>query len=196
MNNECINKKYWEQRYENGETGWDTGKVSPPLKVYIDQVSNKDLSILIPGCGSAYEAEYLYDNGFHNVTVIDVVGAILDEFIERCPEFPLDNVILGDFFTHEGQYDLILEQTFFSSIPPKLRAVYVEKVNNLLVKNGKMAGVLFDFESDIGPPYGGSIKEYEKCFNHLFNVQTLEACRNSNESWRDLEVFIILEKKN
>lgn len=195
MGKEYINKKYWEQRYENGETGWDTGKVSPPLKAYIDQITNKDLRILVPGCGSAYEAEYLYDNGFHNVTVIDVVRSILDEFIDRCSEFPPGNVILGDFFTHEGQYDLILEQTFFSSIPTELRAVYAEQANNLLVKNGKIAGVLFDFESDVGPPYGGSIKEYEKYFNHMFNVKTLEACHNSNESWRDLELFIILEKR-
>ena len=196
MDNANINKTYWEQRYENGETGWDTGEVSPPFKAYIDQITNKDLSILIPGCGSAYEAEYLHDNGFHNVTVIDVVGAILEEFIERCPKFPPGNVILGDFFTHIGRYDLILEQTFFSSISPKLRTVYAKKVSDLLVDGGKMAGVLFDFESDTGPPYGGSMQEYEKCFNHLFNVRTLEACHNSNESWQGLEVFIILEKSN
>jgi len=195
MNNAGNSKTYWAQRYENGETGWDTGKVSPPLKAYIDQITNKDLRILIPGCGSAYEAEYLHDNGFYNVAVIDVVEIILDKFIKRCPGFPVDHVILGDFFTHEGQYDLILEQTFFSSISPKLRAVYAEKVSNLLVNNGKMVGVLFDFESDVGPPYGSSTQEYEKIFNHLFYVRTLEACHNSNESWRDLEVFIILDKK-
>jgi len=196
MNNADNNKTYWEQRYKNAQTGWDTGKVSPPLKAYIDQVTNKDLRILIPGCGSAYEAEYLHDNGFYNVTVIDVVGAILDQFVERCPEFPANNVILGNFFTHSGQYDLILEQTFFSSFSPKRRTAYAEQANSLLVKNGKMAGVLFNFESEVGPPYGGSIQEYEKHFNHLFNVRTLEACHNSNESWRDLEVFIILEKIN
>ena len=32
MNNEDLNKDYWEQRYINGETGWDTGKISEPLK--------------------------------------------------------------------------------------------------------------------------------------------------------------------
>ena len=196
MDNIEINKAYWEQRYEKGETGWDTGRVSPPLKAYIDQITNKDLNILIPGCGSAYEAEYLCDNGFHNVTVIDVVGEILDQFIERCPEFPPGNAILSDFFTHSGQYDLILEQTFFSSFSPNLRTVYAEQANSLLVKNGKIAGVLFNFQSEVGPPYGGSIEEYEKNFNQLFNVRTLEECYNSNESWRDLEVFIILVKIN
>lgn len=30
-----------------------------PLKVYFDQLTNKDLKILIPGGGNSHEAEYL-----------------------------------------------------------------------------------------------------------------------------------------
>ena len=43
-----LSKEYWEERYATGETAWDMGIVSPPLKAYFDQLTNKDLSILIP----------------------------------------------------------------------------------------------------------------------------------------------------
>jgi len=189
------NKKYWEQRYINGETGWDTGCISAPLKAYIDQLTNKNLRILIPGCGSAYEAQYLHDQGFSNVVVVDLVQLALDRLTERSPNFPMKHIVRGDFFTHEGQYDLILEQTFLSSIDPRFRPAYVKKIHSLLTPNGKLSGVLFDFELDGGPPYGGSINEYESNFKLLFDIHTLEPCYNSSATWQDLELFIILNRK-
>lgn len=188
------NKNYWEQRYINGETGWDTGSISESLKKYIDQLSDKEIKILIPGCGSAYEAEYLHELGFSNVVVIDIVEIVLNRLLERTPDFPKSNVILGDFFMHDEKYDLIIEQTFFSSIPPNLRNEYVEKTYELLNPGGKLSGVLFDFEMDAGPPYGGTVQEHEKYFKRLFNIRTLETCYNSSETWQDIELFIIFEK--
>jgi hypothetical protein len=49
----------------SNETGWDLGQVSPPLKAYIDQLTDKNLRILIPGCGNSYEAEYLLEKGLY-----------------------------------------------------------------------------------------------------------------------------------
>jgi methyl halide transferase len=53
-----FNDQYWSERYEKSQTGWDVGNVSPALKDYFDQLTDKSISILIPGCGNAYEAEY------------------------------------------------------------------------------------------------------------------------------------------
>lgn len=192
---ESNNKKYWEKRYEKGENGWDTGHISAPLKIYIDQLTNKDIKILIPGCGNSYEAEYLHDQGFTNVVVIDLVQSVLNNFINRSPYFPKKNIILGDFFAHEGQYDLIVEQTFLSSLDPQLRPKYAQKIHDLLTPNGKLSGVLFDFELDVGPPYGGSTNEYLSLFEQHFFIHTLKPCYNSSGSWQGLELFIILNKR-
>lgn len=48
---EFLSAEYWNQRYLNNASQWDLGAVSPPLKAYFDQLSNKDISILIPGAG-------------------------------------------------------------------------------------------------------------------------------------------------
>ncbi len=67
-----FNKKYWEQKYINNQTGWDIGHISTPIKNYIDQLQNKELRILIPGAGNSYEAEYLWNQGFKNLFILDI----------------------------------------------------------------------------------------------------------------------------
>lgn len=67
-----LSPEYWNKKYQDAETGWDLGAVSPPLKDYIDQLTDKEIKILIPGCGRAYEAIYLSRLGFKNITVADV----------------------------------------------------------------------------------------------------------------------------
>jgi hypothetical protein len=49
-----LDRDYWSKRYQTNETGWDVGTPSTPLKEYIDQLENKNIKILIPGCGNAY----------------------------------------------------------------------------------------------------------------------------------------------
>ena len=85
---QIINKEYWDSRYQSNETGWDIGFVSTPIKEYLDQVTNKSLDILIPGCGSAWEAEYCFQNNFQNTHVIDISDQAINKFQNRVPEFP------------------------------------------------------------------------------------------------------------
>ena len=188
-------QQYWEERYAAGETGWDIGYISTPLKVYIDQLQCRDLKILVPGCGNGHEVEYLHNQGFDNVYAMELTQKPLDNLLTRMPDFPTQQVILGDFFAHKGQYDLILEQTFFSAFEPRLRPDYARKIHELLSANGKLVGVLFNCELGGGPPYGGTKEEYESCFRPYFNLHVFEESYNSIESRDGIELFINLEKK-
>ena len=171
---------YWKNKYKNNTTGWDLGQISTPIKTYFDQIENKDISILIPGGGNGYEAEYLHNLGFKNVHLLDIVKQPLKNFNLRVPEFPKNHLIQNDFFKLSGQYDLILEQTFFCALNPSLRTRYVEKVNELLTENGRLVGLLFNFPlSDEGPPFGGSIDEYMNIFSKFFKIKILEKSYNS-----------------
>lgn len=178
----ALDRTFWETRYQVGDTGWDLGGPSAPLKAYIDQLRDKDLRILIPGAGRAYEAEYLHRHGFPNVTVIDLTEAPYADLLARCPDFPKDHLLVGDLFQHEGQYDRIIEQTCFCAIDPALRAAYVKKACELLVQGGKLVGVLFDDPKPAkgeGPPFGGSRAEYESLFKPHFPQVTFTPCHNS-----------------
>lgn len=186
---------YWENRYQKEDTGWDAGKTTTPLKEYIDQLSDKNLKILIPGAGNGYEFDYLIENGFKNVFVIDIAETPINNIKKRNPEYS-SHIIHDDFFTFNDTFDLILEQTFFCALLPNLRSQYVKKMTTLLNPKGKIAGLLFDFPlTEVGPPFGGSKKEYLELFSEKFHIKTLEKAYNSIKPRENKELFFIFEVK-
>ncbi|MEM9680470.1 MAG: methyltransferase domain-containing protein [Bacteroidota bacterium] len=192
-----MNKDYWEQRYKQGNTGWDIGYVSEPLRTYINQLDDKSLKILIPGSGNGYEAEYLWRKGFKNVYTLDIAKAPLEAIKERVIDFPDEQLLHQDFFKLEDTFDLIIEQTFFCALDPKLRKNYVEKMHKLLNPSGKLVGLLFDFElTTEGPPFGGDLLNYTTLFKDRFHIKTLETAYNSIKPRLNKELFFIFEKNN
>lgn len=197
MTDTTLNKDYWDDRYKNKETGWDIGHISTPIKEYIDQLKNKDLAILIPGCGNAYEAEYLLQNGFTNLTVIDISPLLTQQLAEKLSRYSGKqlHIICGDFFDLLLSFDLIIEQTFFCALNPALREKYVVKMNSLLDAGGKIAGLLFNRDFDGGPPFGGGREEYVKLFSPYFKINVMETAYNSIEPRAGAELWINMEKK-
>jgi len=192
---QAFSPSYWDKTYENNRAGWDIGYVSTPLKAYFDQLKDKELQILIPGAGNAYEAEYLWKQGFKNVFVLDFSNAAMQSFLKRCPDFPQSHAFTTDFFSHQGQYDLLVEQTFFTSLLPSQREAYAIKTAQLLKPGGKLMGVVFNhwFEHD-GPPYGGTEEEYRQLFLPHFILKVFETAYNSIKPRRNRELFLLLEK--
>jgi thiopurine S-methyltransferase len=190
-----MEKEFWDKRWENKETGWDVGTISTPLKTYIDQITDKNIRILIPGCGNSYEAEYLNEIGFKNVYIIDISDYAVASFKKRCPDFPLEQILCDDFFELKDTFDLIIEQTFFCAINPEMRKAYVEQMFQLLQPNGKLVGLMFDFPLDAGPPFGGSIEEYKELFAEKFIIAKMEKCNNSIEPRAGRELWVSFIKK-
>lgn len=193
-----LSDNYWSNRYQNGEIGWDIGDISTPLKEYFNQLKNKNLKILIAGCGNAYEAEYLLNAGFTDITLVDISKVLVNNLSKKLANFIQKGhcrVIHQDFFEHIGQYDLIVEQTFFCAIDPTLRMTYAQKTQQLLKPKGKLVGLLFDREFVGGPPFGGSKAEYLTYFEPYFTIKIFEPCYNSIKPRAGSELFMILEKR-
>jgi SAM-dependent methyltransferase len=186
----ALNDDYWSQRYLTEQTGWDIGYISTPIKEYVDQLANKNISILIPGCGNAYEAHYLWNQGFQNITLIDISSVLVERLQKEVTSTSIQ-VLHGDFFDHRGQYDLLLEQTLFCAIAPDMREKYIAQAASLLKPGGKLVGVLFNCHFDGGPPFGGTIEEYRPLFSRHFNILKMEPCYNSIEARSNREAFII-----
>ncbi len=188
-----LNEDHWTQRYLQQDTGWDIGYPSVPLKEYIDQLPDKTIKILVPGCGNAYEAEYLVQKGFTDITLLDISEELTRRLQQKLMDQPV-RVLHGDFFDHADQYDLIIEQTFFCALDPAQRPAYVQKMFELLKPGGKLVGVLFNRSFEGGPPFGGSREEYEPLFSALFTTKKMELCYNSIPPRRDTELFFIVQK--
>lgn len=187
---------YWKNQYKEQKTPWDCGKITTPLATYFDQLTDKDIRILIPGAGNAHEATYLLEKGFTNIFVLDIAEQPLLNFKKRNPTFPKEHCLQTDFFTFQGDFDLIIEHTFFCALPVEKRKDYVLKTHQLLHKKGKLVGLLFNREFEGNhPPFGGTKYEYEQLFSAHYHIKTMENCYNSIKPRQNNELFVIFEPK-
>ena len=86
-------KKYWNDRYNNNDIGWDIGKVSHPIKKWFDHESDISKKILIPGAGRGFEVGYAYEIGFKNVYYLDFSNSASQKFKKQFPNFPKSQII-------------------------------------------------------------------------------------------------------
>ena len=191
-----LDPDFWNQHYHDENTPWDLGGASPPLIAYLEKIDDPGTRILIPGAGRAYEAVYLHRRGFTHVFVCDWATAAFHHLKENAPDFPSGHLITGDFFQIEGQFDLMLEHTFFCAIHPSLRPRYVEKAAQLLNPGGVLAGLLFATEFDRpGPPFGGDPDGYHALFSPHFFIEKFEISKNSILPRAGNELFVELINK-
>ena len=150
---------------------------------------------MIPGAGNAYEAEYLWKNGFEYVYVVDLSLSPLINFAKRNPDFPKDQLLNVDFFALNQKFDLIIEQTFFCALNPTLRKRYVTKMQELLVPNGKLVGLMFKVPLNTDrPPFGGNEGEYRALFADYFHIDVMEEANNSIPPRMGNELFIKMQR--
>jgi len=186
---------YWDSHYGHSKPGWDMGSVSPPIREYIDQLQNKKLRILVPGAGRGWEVKYLFEQGFENTFLLDFSKNAIEQFRLLCPHFPDSKIINEDFFTHNSHYDLVLEQTFFSSLTPDRRTDYVQKMHQLLKPDGKLCGLLFNHKfENTAPPFGDTVDIYETLFRKYFQFEHFETAYNSIKPRAGREIFFLLKK--
>ena len=191
-----LDSAYWDGLYLSKRTGWDIGYASPPIMEYFKQVDDKSLKILIPGAGNAWEAEELRKMGFKQVYILDFSLEAVSAFQKRVPDFPKSQIIIDDFFQHRGEYDFIIEQTFFSSLKTNLRESYVNQIYELLKPQAKLIGLLFNHLFPFtGPPFGGTPQEYKELFSKKFHFQVFDIAYNSIKPRDGREHFLLFKKK-
>ena len=188
-----LDQNYWNNRYLANKIGWDVGFCTPPI-ARIATLFNPDFKVLIPGCGNAYEALYFKEKGFKTIHCLDFAINPIAKLMGLVPNDLNIIPILGDFFTHDGAYDLIVEQTFFCALDPSFRNKYVDKMFELLKPGGILTGVLFNCSFPEGPPFGGSEFEYRNLFKTKFNIISMESEKNSILPRKGNELFFILQK--
>ena len=199
MKGNSLNTSFWNLRYQNNQTGWDLGEISEPIKKWFDNQKNKKINILIPGAGRGHEVKYAFENGFENVFYMDLSNKAEDLFKEICPQFPKNQILIGDFFLLKKPlfFDVIIEQTFFCAINPVLRPNYVRKTYEILKENGKIIGLLFNREFDSnGPPFGATDIEYKELFNGKFKFEKFENSLFSSLPRKEYEFWIEFIKNN
>ena len=153
MTQDSSKPDFWESRYRDHVTPWDAGKVPASLREYAHNLA-AGARVLIPGCGSAYEACYLAESGF-DVLAIDFSPAAIELAKKNLSRFG-DIVRLADFFdfASDKPYDVIYERAFLCALPPRMWPKYAPRMAQLLRPGGELAGFFFFQETERGPPFG------------------------------------------
>ena len=144
---------FWESRYRDNLIPWDAGKVPAALQEYARNLP-PGARVLIPGCGSAYEAAFLSDKGF-DVLAIDFSPAAVEAARKNLADFGAI-VRLADFFEFDygKAYDVIYERAFLCALPPRMWPQYAPRTAQLLRPGGTLVGFFFFRETEKGPPFG------------------------------------------
>ena len=140
--------EFWDERFAAGITPWDLGRVPADLETWLAAPRGR-LRVLVPGCGSAYEARYLAELG-HDVTAIDFSDAALAAALRVMGPFA-DRLVKADFFTFQPA---VFDVVYVCALPRARWRDWGSRVSALVRSGGVLAGFFYFDDNRRGPPFG------------------------------------------
>jgi methyl halide transferase len=165
----------WDEQYRKGEVPWDKGAASPPLTEYLTRAGLKGRS-LVPGCGRGHDVALAAVFGL-DPKGLDIAPTAVAEARALYPELA-ERFVVGNLFDPPADlcaaFDVVLEHTCMSALPPNLRGEYRRGIDLVLRPGGLLAGVWF-INPDLdpghqGPPHPFSVAELTALFASGYEV--------------------------
>ncbi|MCG2584982.1 methyltransferase domain-containing protein [Massilia sp. TS11] len=143
---------FWDERFARGFTPWDRGAVPADLQRFA--ATEAPLRTLIPGCGTAWELDYLCALGWE-VDAIDFAPEAVAQARARHPRWAV-RLHEADFFAWQpaAPLELIYERAFLCAMPRARWPEVVARWAALLPPGGQLAGFFFFDAAPKGPPFG------------------------------------------
>jgi len=169
---------FWDERFERHFTPWDQAGVPAAFESFAAR--HRGAAVLIPGCGSAYEAVWLAGQG-NPVRAIDFSAAAVAAAHEQLGAQHAQLVEQADFFTYEPPFTpaWIYERAFFCALPLARRADYARRMADLLPGGALLAGFFFLGATPKGPPFGIERAELDALLAPYFELIEDEAVHDS-----------------
>jgi len=157
----------WEERYQQGDTGWDRGSASPALHAWLDSGALKSCRILIPGCGRGHEVVELARLGYE-VTAVDIAPSATMHLQQQLADAGVTaNVICDDLFNYQTTipFDAIYEQTCLCAIQPEQRESYEACIHRWLKSGGELFALFMQTGTEGGPPFHCDFQQMYQLFD-------------------------------
>jgi SAM-dependent methyltransferase len=158
---------FWDARFRERHTPWDAGGVPAAVREFLARESAR-LRVLIPGCGSAYEARAFAEAG-HEVVAIDFSAEAIDA--ARRALGPFERILVfGDFFAFDfgAPFDLVYERALLCALPRAHWPRWAARVAQVVRPGGRLAGFFFWQDAASGPPFGLQAGELESLLAPAF----------------------------
>jgi SAM-dependent methyltransferase len=165
----------WDESYRKGEVFWNKGAPSPPMKQYLERHPVRGRT-LVPGSGHGHEVALAVEFGLDAIG-LDIAPTGVAEARALYPKLA-ERFVVGDVFAPpaelRGAFDLVLEHTCLSGLPPVMRADYRRGIDLALRPGGLLIGVWFinpDLDpGEEGPPFGISVPDLTALFADGYEI--------------------------
>jgi SAM-dependent methyltransferase len=170
-----MGRMNWDEMYQKGEVFWDRGGASPPMKQYLERQAVRGRA-LVPGCGRGHEVALAVEHGL-DATGLDIAPTGVAEARALYPKLA-ERFVTGSLFDPpdemRGAYDVVLEHTCMSALPPAMRADYRRGIDLTLRRGGLLIGVWFINPAldpgEEGPPYPFSMADLTALFAEGYEI--------------------------
>lgn len=165
----------WDEKYQRGEVFWDKGAPAPALQEYLARQVVRGQT-LVPGCGRGHEVALAVAHGL-DATGLDISPTATAEAQNLYPQLAA-RFVTGSLFAPpaelHGVFDVVLEHTCMSALPPELRADYRRGIDLTLRRGGLLIGVWYinpDLEpGEAGPPFPFSVADLTALFADGYEI--------------------------
>lgn len=166
----------WDQCYQRGEVFWDKGAPSLPMKQYLSRHAVRGRA-LVPGCGRGHEVALAVEHGLDAVG-LDIAPTGVAEARALYPRLA-ERFVVGDLFNPpaemRGAFDVVLEHTCMSALPPSLRGDYRRGIDLTLRPGGLLIGVWYIDPAldpgEEGPPFPFSVSDLSALFAEGYEIE-------------------------
>ena len=186
---------FWDERFERQFTPWDRGGVPAALHDFVSRTPGP-LSVLVPGCGSAWELALMLEAGW-DATAIDfspVAVARARQLAGQCA----GRIVQADFFDYvpPRPLDLVYEQAFLCALPRERWADVARRWEQLLPPGGLLAGYFFFDDTPKGPPFGIARARLEELLAPGFDCIRDDAVTDSIPVFAGRERWMVWRRKS
>jgi SAM-dependent methyltransferase len=169
---------FWEQRYQEGRTGWDQGGPTPEFVAYLEGPHAPPGKLLVVGCGKGHDVLLFARHGFDALGV-DFAPSAVEIGTRAAHEAGLSDRAhfeQADIFdlpvSYPAHFDYILERACYCAIDPVDRARYVETAAALLKPGGRIIAQFFlGPQTRPGPPFAATVSELRESFGPHFEFE-------------------------
>jgi hypothetical protein len=144
--------EFWDLRYGASFAPWDAGKVPAQLRRFA-AAPRAGASVLVPGCGSAWDVRCFADEGWEVLGIDFSHEAIAAALPILGPH--ARRVRQADFFAPiaEAPFDAVYERAFLCALPRRMWAPWAHRMGEVLKPGGMLAGFFYFDAGERGPPF-------------------------------------------
>ena len=185
--------EFWEQRWQQNQTGFHLNEINPYLREHWHSVTNGSTGqVFVPLCGKSLDLLWLQQQ-HHRVIGVECSELAVNAFFkEQAIDYETDNdagftvyhsdglsIYQGDYFQLDAadlkDVSLVYDRAALVAMPEQMRKAYVDTMIRLLPPSVSIMLVALEYNQSLmsGPPFSVTEDEIRELYGAHFNIEKI-----------------------